>query len=82
MRLLAHSAQHMYRTITICNERYVRLKSFADFLDQSCLLVQVDDQCTRTLVPFSNTLRNSVWTILKRMASAFRLVKIENYKGV
>jgi len=30
----------------------------------------------------SNTLRNSFRTILKGMASTFRLVKIENYKGV
>ena len=32
--------------------------------------------------PFSNTLRNSFQAILKRMASTFRLVKVENYKGV
>jgi len=32
--------------------------------------------------PFSNALKNSFWTILSRMASTFRLVKIENYKGV
>ena len=31
---------------------------------------------------FSNTLRNSFWTILSQMASTFRLVKIEDYKGV
>jgi len=30
----------------------------------------------------SNALRNSFWTIPSRMASTFRSVKTENYKGV